>query len=182
MLPQPLNSSQDLEQPGALLLGVAAEKVAEAAAEQRQDGQAHGDRDGPLEDRRTGSSPNRRPAAREADEEGRCPGNSKGCVRGRIGEAAAGREAAAQAWHAVGDARTAAKLLRCDATALDRYDAADPTDLTDPTARCAGIARRLRAKTGAGEAAPGMRAAVRLPPPPIPRLGGPLPSPPHPLH
>ena len=55
--------------------------------------------------------------------------------------------------HAVTDARTAAGLLHCDATALDRYDAADPTDATDPTARCAGIAKRLQAETGAGEAA-----------------------------
>ena len=55
--------------------------------------------------------------------------------------------------HVVGDARTAAHLLRCDATALDRYDAADPADLTDPTAPCAGIAKRLQAETGAGEAA-----------------------------
>jgi hypothetical protein len=42
------------------------------------------------------------------------------------------------------------RLLRCDAVALSRYDAADPTD---PTAHCAGIARRLEAQTGAGEAA-----------------------------
>ena len=55
--------------------------------------------------------------------------------------------------HAITDARTAAGLLRCDATALDRYDAADPTDANDPTARCAGIAKRLQAETGAGEAA-----------------------------
>jgi hypothetical protein len=55
--------------------------------------------------------------------------------------------------HVVRDARTAAKLLHCDATALDRYDVADPSDSTDPTARCAGIAKRLQAETGAGEAA-----------------------------
>jgi hypothetical protein len=55
--------------------------------------------------------------------------------------------------HAVRDARTAAGLLRCNATALDRYDAADPADLTDPTAQCAGVAKRLQAETGAGEAA-----------------------------
>jgi hypothetical protein len=52
--------------------------------------------------------------------------------------------------HAVTDARTAANLLRCDTTALDRYDAAGTTD---PTAPCAGIAKRLQAETGAGEAA-----------------------------
>jgi type II secretory pathway pseudopilin PulG len=46
--------------------------------------------------------------------------------------------------HAVRDARRAARLLRCDATALDRYDAAHPTDVTDPTARCAGIATQQR--------------------------------------
>ncbi len=34
-----------------------------------------------------------------------------------------------------------------------RYDAADPTDSIDPTAPCAGIAKRLQAETGAGEAA-----------------------------
>jgi type II secretory pathway pseudopilin PulG len=55
--------------------------------------------------------------------------------------------------HAVRDTRTAAALLRCHATALDRYDAAGPADFTDPTARCAGVAKRLRAETGAGEAA-----------------------------
>ncbi len=52
--------------------------------------------------------------------------------------------------HAITSAGTAAALLRCDATALDRYDAEDPND---PTAQCAGIARRLEAETGAGEAA-----------------------------
>jgi len=55
--------------------------------------------------------------------------------------------------HTVRGARTAAHLLRCDATALDRYDAADSTDLTDPTTPCAGIAKRLQAETGVGEAA-----------------------------
>jgi hypothetical protein len=55
--------------------------------------------------------------------------------------------------HAVTDARTAASLLHCDATTLNRYDAADPADGTDPTAPCAGIAKRLQAETGAGEAA-----------------------------
>jgi hypothetical protein len=54
---------------------------------------------------------------------------------------------------AVGDARTAAGLLQCDAKALDRYDAADANDGIDPTAPCAGIAKRLQAETGAGEAA-----------------------------
>ena len=51
---------------------------------------------------------------------------------------------------AITSAHTAATLLRCDATALDRYDAEDPSD---PTGRCAGIARRLQLETGAGEAA-----------------------------
>ncbi|HTU95789.1 MAG TPA: hypothetical protein VMF14_08100 [Solirubrobacteraceae bacterium] len=55
--------------------------------------------------------------------------------------------------HAVRDAHTAASLLQCDATTLNRYDAADPTDGDDPTAPCAGIAKRLQAETGAGEAA-----------------------------
>ena len=57
------------------------------------------------------------------------------------------------AGHAVTAAHTAAGLLRCDATALDRYDAADSTDGGDPTAPCAGVAKRLQAETGAGEAA-----------------------------
>jgi hypothetical protein len=52
--------------------------------------------------------------------------------------------------HAITSAHTAATLLRCDATALDRYDAEDPND---PTGPCAGIARRLEEETGAGEAA-----------------------------
>jgi hypothetical protein len=52
--------------------------------------------------------------------------------------------------HAMRSAHTAARLLRCDADALDRYDAAAPTD---PAVACAGIARRLQAETGAGEAA-----------------------------
>jgi hypothetical protein len=52
--------------------------------------------------------------------------------------------------HAITSAHTAARLLRCDATALGRYDAADPND---PTGACAGIARRLQAETGAGDAA-----------------------------
>ncbi|HXD66031.1 MAG TPA: hypothetical protein VNV17_15520 [Solirubrobacteraceae bacterium] len=55
--------------------------------------------------------------------------------------------------HAVRDARTAASLLRCDGTTLNRYDAADPADGQDPTAPCAGIAKRLQAETGAGGAA-----------------------------
>ena len=55
--------------------------------------------------------------------------------------------------HAVRDTRAAANLLHCDAAALDRYDAADPTDSTDPSAPCTGIAKRLQAETGAGEAA-----------------------------
>ena len=46
--------------------------------------------------------------------------------------------------------RISAKLLHCDAAALNRDDAADSTD---PTAACAGIAKRLQAETGAGEAA-----------------------------
>ena len=54
--------------------------------------------------------------------------------------------------HAVRDARTAASLLRCDATALDRDDVADPAG-ANPTAPCHGIAKRLQAETGAGEAA-----------------------------
>ena len=57
------------------------------------------------------------------------------------------------AGHAVTAAHTAAGLLRCDATALDRYDAADSTDGGGPTAPCAGVAKRLQAETGAGEAA-----------------------------
>ncbi|HEY2259078.1 MAG TPA: hypothetical protein VGH45_05170 [Solirubrobacteraceae bacterium] len=52
--------------------------------------------------------------------------------------------------HSIAAAHTAARLLRCDAVALDRYDAADPTD---PAGACAGIAKRLRAETGAGAAA-----------------------------
>jgi hypothetical protein len=67
--------------------------------------------------------------------------------------AVAASHALTTASHAVRSARTAADLLRCDATALDRYDAADPTDPTDPTAPCAAIAKRLQAETGAGEAA-----------------------------
>ena len=59
----------------------------------------------------------------------------------------------ATASHAVTDARTAAGLLHCDATVLDRYNAAGPSDGTDPTAPCAGIVKRLQAETGAGEAA-----------------------------
>ena len=54
--------------------------------------------------------------------------------------------------HAVRAARAAGNLLRCDATALDHDDVADPTD-ADPSASCGGIAKRLRAETGAGEAA-----------------------------
>ena len=54
------------------------------------------------------------------------------------------------AGHGIAAAHTAARLLHCDAMALDRYDAATPTD---PTAACAGIAKRLQAETGAGEAA-----------------------------
>jgi hypothetical protein len=67
--------------------------------------------------------------------------------------AVAGSHMLGTARHAVTAAHTAAGLLRCDATALDRYDAADPTDSADPTAPCAGIAKRLQADTGAGEAA-----------------------------
>jgi hypothetical protein len=52
--------------------------------------------------------------------------------------------------HGIAAAHTAARLLRCDAVGLDRYDAADPTD---PDGACAGIAKRLQAQTGAGEAA-----------------------------
>ena len=55
--------------------------------------------------------------------------------------------------HAVRDARTAGSLLRCDATTLNAYDAADPADGNDPTASCAGIAKRLQAQTGGGGAA-----------------------------
>ncbi|HEY1565998.1 MAG TPA: hypothetical protein VGF68_03240 [Solirubrobacteraceae bacterium] len=55
--------------------------------------------------------------------------------------------------HAVRAAHTAAHVLRCDATTLNRYDAADPSDGDDPTAPCAGIAKRLQAETEAGEAA-----------------------------
>ena len=57
-----------------------------------------------------------------------------------------------RASHAVRDARTAAGLLHCDGTALNRYDPADTADDEDPTAPCAGIAKRLQAETGAGEA------------------------------
>ncbi len=67
--------------------------------------------------------------------------------------AVAASHALTTASRAVRDARTAANLLRCDATTLDRYDAADAADFTDPTAVCAGIAKRLHAETGAGEAA-----------------------------
>ena len=67
--------------------------------------------------------------------------------------AVAGSHLLTTARHAVTAAHSAAGLLRCDATALDRYDAADPTDGGDPTAPCAGIAKRLQAETGAGEAA-----------------------------
>jgi hypothetical protein len=52
--------------------------------------------------------------------------------------------------HAITSAHTAARLLRCDAVALDRYAAADAND---PTGSCAAIAKRLQAETGAGEAA-----------------------------
>jgi hypothetical protein len=65
----------------------------------------------------------------------------------------------ATASHAVRDARTAASLLRCDGTTLNRYDAADPADGDDPTAPCAAIAKRLQAETGTGGAA-----AVPAPP------------------
>jgi hypothetical protein len=54
--------------------------------------------------------------------------------------------------HAVTAAHTAAGLLRCHATTLDRYDAADPADGGVPTARCAVIAKRLEAETGAARA------------------------------
>ena len=53
--------------------------------------------------------------------------------------------------HGLTAAHTAATLLRCDATTLARYDAADPADGGGPTAPCAGIAKRLKAETGAGE-------------------------------
>jgi hypothetical protein len=59
--------------------------------------------------------------------------------------------------HAVTAAHTAANLLRCDATALDRYDAANANG-DDATAACAGIAHRLQAESGAGEATPGAAA------------------------
>jgi hypothetical protein len=59
--------------------------------------------------------------------------------------------------HAVTAAHTAASLLRCDATALDRYDAATANG-GDPTAACAGIAQRLQTETGAGKATPGAAA------------------------
>jgi len=55
--------------------------------------------------------------------------------------------------HAVRAAHAAASLLRCDATTLNGYDAANPADGADPTAACEGIAKRLQAETGAGEAA-----------------------------
>jgi hypothetical protein len=61
----------------------------------------------------------------------------------------------ATARHAVTATHTAANLLRCDATAFDRYDAANPNDGGDATAACAGIAKRLQAQTGAGEATAG---------------------------
>jgi hypothetical protein len=64
--------------------------------------------------------------------------------------AVAGSHMLTTARHSIAAAHTAARLLRCDADALNRYDAADPTD---PTAPCAGIAKRLQAQTGAGEAA-----------------------------
>jgi hypothetical protein len=67
--------------------------------------------------------------------------------------AVAASQVLSTASHAVSDARTAANLLRCDATTLNRYDAADPADGEDPTAPCAGIAKRLQAETGGGEAA-----------------------------
>jgi hypothetical protein len=67
--------------------------------------------------------------------------------------AVAASHALTTASYAVNDARTAAGLLQCDARTLDRYNAADPTDVSDPTAPCAGIAKRLQAETGAGEAA-----------------------------
>ncbi|HEY2319861.1 MAG TPA: hypothetical protein VGH67_16265 [Solirubrobacteraceae bacterium] len=54
------------------------------------------------------------------------------------------------AGHSIAAAHSAARLLRCDAVALDHHDAADSTD---PAASCAGIAKRLQAETGAGEAA-----------------------------
>jgi hypothetical protein len=62
--------------------------------------------------------------------------------------------------HAVSAAHTAANLLRCDATALDRYDAANPNDGGDATAACAGIAKRLQLETGAGEATAGPAPAL----------------------
>ncbi len=67
--------------------------------------------------------------------------------------AVAGSHVLTAASHAVTDARTAAGLMQCDARALDRYNAADPIGGGDPTAPCAGIAKRLQSETGAGEAA-----------------------------
>jgi hypothetical protein len=67
--------------------------------------------------------------------------------------AVAAAEVAATASHAARDARTAAGLMRCNTAALDRYDVADLAQALDPTAPCAGIAKRLQAETGAGAAA-----------------------------
>ncbi|MGZ4178506.1 MAG: hypothetical protein ACXVSE_16240 [Solirubrobacteraceae bacterium] len=64
--------------------------------------------------------------------------------------ALAGSHMLATARHSIAAAHTAARLLRCEAVGPDRYDAANPTD---PAARCAGVAERLQAETGAGEAA-----------------------------
>jgi hypothetical protein len=67
--------------------------------------------------------------------------------------AAAGSHALRGARHEVSAAHTAVSLLRCDSDALDQYDPGSPTASADPTAPCAGVARRLQAETGAGEAA-----------------------------
>ena len=58
--------------------------------------------------------------------------------------AVAGSHLLTTAKHSIAAAHTAARLLRCDAVALNRYDAAGSTD---PTAACAGIAKRLEAQT-----------------------------------
>ncbi len=67
--------------------------------------------------------------------------------------AVAGAHALRAATHAVTAAHTAASLLQCDSQALNQYDPARPTASADPTAACGGIAKRLQAETGAGEAA-----------------------------
>jgi hypothetical protein len=64
--------------------------------------------------------------------------------------AVAGSHLLITAKHSIAAADSAARLLHCDAAALNRDDGADSTD---PTAACAGIAKRLEAETGAGVAA-----------------------------